>query len=97
MARILSHPFRLLGNGSAATVEQSSDEANAEQLAVLALTRRGERPMAPGFGVGIDAFSRPDAAELAAGVALYGPSVHLAGVEVTPRNDTTLDVTVRFV
>jgi hypothetical protein len=96
MARILAHPFRLLGNGSVATVEQSSDEAHAEQLAVLALTRRGERVLVPGFGVGIDAFSRVDAAELAAGVALYGPAVRLTGVDVTARNDTTLDVTVRF-
>lgn len=96
MARIISHPFRLLGNGSVATVEQAGDDANAEQLAVLALTRRGERVLVPGFGVGIDAFAVFDPTDIAAGVALYGPPVTLTDVEVRPRTETVLDVLVRF-
>jgi hypothetical protein len=96
MARIISHPFRLLGNGTVATVDQSTDEANGEQLAVLALTRRGERVLRSAFGVGIDAFAVFDPTDLAAAVALYGPPVVLTDVEVTPRTETVVDVVVRF-
>ena len=49
---LLSHPFRLERNGSAATVTDGSDEANAEGIAILAMTRRGERDLVPEFGLG---------------------------------------------
>lgn len=96
MARILSHPFRLAANGAAATVDQDSAECNAEQIAVLVLTRPGERPLAPGFGVADPTFSALSPTELAAGVAEYGPPVVLRDVEARPVDDHTLALTITF-
>jgi hypothetical protein len=80
MSRILSHPFRLVSD-SVATVEQSSDAANAEQLAVLILTKRGERPLVPTFGVVDPAFRGLDVADVKLGVALHGPPVSIVAVK----------------
>ena len=96
MARILSFPFRLAGAGAVATVEQASDEANAEQLAVLLLTRTGERPMVPSFGLTEPAFRGIDPGEVAAGVELYGPPVRLVSVDASPTDDTTTALEVTF-
>lgn len=96
MARILSFPFRLAGGGVVATVEQSSDEANAEQVAALLLTKVGERPMVPGFGLTDPAFRGIDPQEVAAGLLLYGPSVRLEGVDVDHVSDAVTAVEVRF-
>lgn len=94
---ILSHPFRLSLNGSAATVEDGTEAAAAEAVAVLALTLRGERPMCPAFGVSDPAFAGYDAGELAAGLALFGPDgVVIDGVAAAPVNDTTARVTITF-
>lgn len=95
MARIISHPFRLLGS-DVATVDQASDAANAEQLAVLILTRRGERPLVPTFGIEDPAFSTIDPAELSLGVELHGPPVRIVELERRAIDTTTEEVTVVF-
>jgi phage baseplate assembly protein W len=96
VSRILSHPFRIAGNGSIATVEQTSDQANAEQVAILILTEIGERPLVPGFGVVDPAFSTLDPAELAAGLTAYGPDVRVTDVRIKPESDSTQLVEVDF-
>lgn len=96
MARILSFPFRLAGAGAVATVEQASDDANAEQVAVLLLTRTGERPMVPTFGLTDPAFRGIEPGEVAAGLSLYGPPVRLLGVDSHATDDATTAVEVRF-
>jgi hypothetical protein len=96
VASQLSYPFRFAANGSAAVVEQDSDEANAELIAVLALTRVGERGDEPGFGITDPAFGGFVPGELAAKIALYGPPVELDAVEVTPIDDSTQRVSVTF-
>lgn len=96
MAQILSHPFRLAGNGSIATVEQDSEGGDAEQLAVLALTRTGERGVVPGFGIADPTFAGFSASEFAAGVAIWGPPVHLGEVVVSPVDESTQRVEVHF-
>lgn len=93
---ILSHPFRLTPSGQVATVFQDTPEANAEQVAILALTKTGERPLVPAFGITDPAFRRVEPAELAAGVAAYGPPVTLRRVDVRPLNDSTTAVDVEF-
>ena len=95
-AQILSHPFRLLPNGRIATVEQTSDEAHAEQLAVLLLTRIGERPLEPGFGITDPTFGSIRATEIAAGVAAYGPPVSIVDVTSVADDDSTQLVEVQF-
>lgn len=96
MARILSHPFRLVANGSVATVEQDSEQADREQIAVLALTVTGERALVPNFGVTDPTFAGFEAAELRAGVATFGPPVTITDVRTTMQPDDTELVEVDF-
>lgn len=95
--QILSHPFRLAPNGAVATVEADSDAGESEQIAVLALTRAGERPLVPGFGIPDPAFatSYPTGA-LIAGLATYGPPVRVVDVTSTALSDTEVVVEVAF-
>lgn len=94
---ILSHPFRLTKTGSVATVDEGTTAARAEAIAVLVLTRRGERPFAPDFGTTDPTFAELDAAEVDAGLSLWGPDgVSVSSVEPTPRDDLTTDVVIRF-
>jgi hypothetical protein len=96
MARILAFPFRLAPNGSVATVEQETDQADREQIAVLALTRRGERPLVPGFGILDPAFGGFDPGALSAAVAVYGPPRTITDVTVVADTETSQVVEVAF-
>lgn len=80
VAPILSHPFRLDAAGRVVTVDQGSDEANAEQLAVLLLTRPGSRPLAPSFGIPDPTFEGVDAGAITAAVGAFGPDVEIRDV-----------------
>jgi hypothetical protein len=86
---LLSHPFRLDTTGAVATVEDDSDDAIAEGVAVLVLTRRGERDLCPDFGCTDQRFEQVDVAEINAGLADYGPAVTVGSVQ-TFTTDTTL-------
>lgn len=94
--QLLSHPFRLAPTGRVATVPQGSDEANAEQVAALILTRPGERELVGGFGIPDPTFAGIQASDVAAGVAAFGPDVTIDEVAIEPTSDGSLDVTVRF-
>ena len=96
MARILSHPFRLLPNGQIATVEQDTDAGDREQIAVMALTIRGERPLAPGFGVTDPVFGGFDVGELNAGLAVYGPPRTIVDAQVRHTSETEQVVDLSF-
>ena len=96
MARILRHPFGLAVNGNVATVDQDSDAADAQGVAVLVLTRRGERPLVPGYGIADPTFAGVDAGEVAAGVARYGPPVRIVNVTTTPAGPAAHRVTVTY-
>ncbi len=94
--RLLSHPFRLTTDGAVATVEDGSPEADDEAVAILISTRHGERPLVPAFGVPDPVFGDLTAADIAAGLAAFGPP--LAVVDVTARHvtDTAETVTVTY-
>lgn len=96
MQQVLSFPFRLGSNGAVATVEQDSDAAAAEQIAVLLLTRIGERPLSPDFGVTDMVGQGLDPSELAAAISAYGPEVTLQDVSITEVGDGVQQVTVTF-
>lgn len=93
---ILSHPFRLAANGSVAKVDPISPQGIAEQIAVLVLTRRGERELIGGFGTSDPTFGAFDPTEVVAGITAFGPPTSIADITVAPRDDATLDVTVTF-
>lgn len=96
VARILSYPFRLWPNGSAVTVEQDTETADAEQIGVLGLTKLGERPLVPGFGLSDPVHSGFPATELAAQIAEWGPPVRLHDVRVVADTADTQTVEVTF-
>ena len=94
---VLSHPFRLDPTGSAATVLDGSTDANVEAIAVLAMTRKGERVLVPGFGITDPAYAEVDVAELNTGLATYGPEdVTVVDVTIDYPNDTTAAVRIEF-
>lgn len=93
---LLSHPFRLERNGSVATVTDGTDEANAEGIAVLALTRKGERDLVPDFGLTDPAFDSVTLADLNIGLLDYGPTVEVTDVTFTYPNDWTQRVVLAF-
>jgi hypothetical protein len=87
--RLLSHPFRLTPAGDVATVEDGTEDAAAEQAAILILTRKGERTLVPDYGVTDPVFSSLNVAEVAVGLTDYGPQgVALEGIEVTYPTNT---------
>lgn len=95
MARILSHPFRLVGS-QVATVEQESAAGQAEQLSALLLTKRGERTLVPAFGVTDPVFGDVDTAELNLAVSLFGPPVQILEVQKRIVDETTQEVEVVY-
>ena len=96
MARILSFPFRFTGTGAVATVEQGSEQANREQVAVLCLTVIGERPLTPGFGITDPVFGGVEPSEVVAAVQAHGPDVQITDVRVLFESDATQLVEVDF-
>jgi phage baseplate assembly protein W len=82
VAPILAHPLRLAGT-ALEVVDQASDAGNAQQLAILLSTRRGERPLVPTFGTSDPTYADVDDAELTATVATFGPPVDVITVETT--------------
>jgi phage baseplate assembly protein W len=92
---VLSHPFRLGPTGSFAVVEQSSDTAVAEALAVLLLTKRGERSLVPQFGIPDPTFDVLDTEALNLALATFGPLITVESVEVRvdAAGNANMDVT----
>ena len=93
---LLSHPFRLEPSGDVATVEDDTDEAYAEGIAVLALTRRGERVLVPGFGITDPLFDRVALADLNIGLTDYGPPVRITDVTTVPVSDVAERVVLTY-
>lgn len=96
-APIFSFPFRLTAAGTVATVDQDSDQAHAEQIAVLCSTIVGERPLAPNFGIPDPAFTGIRPGVIAAQVAANGPAgVTIRQVTTAVVSPAETDVTVAF-
>lgn len=93
---LISYPFRVAPDGSVETVDDGSDEHFAQELAVAVLTRPGERPLVPDFGVADPTFAGFDSEALALHVDLFGPPVTIDGVRVRFVNEHTQDVVVEF-
>jgi hypothetical protein len=94
--RLLSHPFRLLPNGAAATVEEDSEAGDREGLVHIALTVRGERHMAPDFGINDPTFTGFDPGDVAACASVFGPAVEIVSAEVEWSGETEQVVVISF-
>lgn len=76
MTQVLAFPFRIDPvSGRADTVTVGSEREAADAIAMLAMTRLGERELAPGFGTRDPAYTEnvDIAGEIAAGLVLWGP------------------------
>lgn len=92
--RVISHPFRLDGNGAVATVEQWSDAQCQQVTQAIVATVRGERALAPVFGLA-DPVGRtlsPD--EVRAAVEMCEPDIRVTGVKVAEPVGGRVSVTV---
>lgn len=96
MAEQFSFPFRLDASGRPATVDSDSDDGRGERLAMLALTRKGDRPLLVELGLPDPTWEGFSAPALAAQLARYAPDVRLDDVDVQAVSDGGLRVTVAY-
>lgn len=96
MPDLISYPFRLDPNGSVVVRPDDSTDYYAELIAALILTRPGERPQVPLFGLGDPTFTDFDAQELVYKVGLFGPPVAIASVRAKFRSASLQDILVQF-
>jgi hypothetical protein len=96
MVSVWSFPFRLGGDGSIATVEDGSDQAVEEAIAVAMLTRPGERITVPTFGAVDPAFAGVEAGALQRHLDDFGPNVTITSVTTSMRRPHTEEVTVAW-
>jgi len=92
--RVLSHPFRLDGSGAIATVEQWSDVQCQQVAQCIVQTVRGERSLAPVFGLAdpVGRVLSPD--EVRAAIELCEPDIRVTAVDVAPATGGRVSVTV---
>lgn len=93
---LMSYPFRLDNTGAVVTNEDGTDECYAEELAVLVLTKPGERILVPDFGITDPAFGEFDSQELSDKVSLYGIPVQVVDVSSSYVSDGHESIQVSF-
>lgn len=96
MVSVWSIPFRIGGDGSIATVEEGSDPAIEEAIAVAMLTRPGERITVPTFGATDPAFTGVEAGSLQRHLDDFGPNVVITSVTTRQQPPHTEAVTVAW-
>jgi len=96
VAPVWDFPFRLGPGGSVAVIDQDSDRDIENLLAVAVLTRPGERPMAPTFGIADPAFTGWEAPALARHVLDFGPTVTVTSVVTARRGNDREEVSVAW-
>lgn len=93
---LISFPFRLRQNGLLATVEQDSEAHHSEELAIIVLSRPGERDLVPDFGVNDPAYEDLHESEVAAQVELFEVPVTISSVDTEYLDDSTQEVILNF-
>jgi hypothetical protein len=94
--QLLTHPFRFLPSGAAATTDADTDEYDSQLIEALIRTTSGERPVTPGFGISDPVYSYIEPTEIAAGLATYGPDVELQNVTAEPGDPGMSLVTITY-
>ncbi|AIZ01720.1 baseplate wedge subunit [Arthrobacter phage vB_ArtM-ArV1] len=86
---VLSFPFKLNPDGTAATVGYGTDREVEEAIAALVLTHIGERLMNPSFGVPDPVFSGLGVGDIQVGLDQYGPAgITIQSVTTEPVDGT---------
>lgn len=94
--RLIGFPFRLNADGSLITHLDDSDDYYAGELAMMVLTRPGERELVPDYGIEDAAFGDFDEVELASQVATFGPPVSIKNIEQQYRHPAQNLVRIDF-
>lgn len=96
MTFVLAHPLRLAG-AHFAVVDSDGEGGLAQEIAVLASTRQGERPLIPEYGISDPVGVGVDPAELNRGLALFGPdNLLVTGVQISTVDRATQAVLISF-
>lgn len=97
VAQLISFPMRIQSNGRIALVEQDSTNHIGEELAILVLSRPGERDLVPSFGIEDPAFEGGvSQEEISSQVAVFGIPAEITEVHSQPTDDTNVEVLVAF-
>lgn len=94
---LISFPFRLGPNGSVVTRPDDSSDYYAELLATMVLTKPGERPQVPLYGLNDPTFAELDAQELSYKVDIFGPPVKVTKVSSQYVSAIQQDIRIEFV
>lgn len=81
MVKLIAFPFRVAKNGSVATREDGSVECLTEEIALLCLTKPGERELVPEYGLNDIEYEGVIQEELASKIALFGPDVNITNLK----------------
>ena len=93
---VLAFPFRFTSSRSAAKVEQRSDAHYAQQISQFMQTKLGELPLALGYGLEDTAFRNIHPSEVAVGIGIYHPNIHISNVKTYFAEEGTQTVDVSF-
>ncbi len=96
MGKIFAHPFRIGPGGSSVTLDEASDAATQQLIAAVILTRRGERPLLPTFGIDDPRYGRIEPAQVAAVVAAHGPRVKITELSSTFSDSVTQEIFLTY-
>lgn len=87
---VIGFPFRYAPSGALITVPDGSDAEVEQIIAVGVLTRIGERPLNPLFGVPDPAFAGLDVADVQTTLNTFGPSgIDVRELSHEQENDST--------
>ena len=81
---MISFPMRLDSNGAIVTVDDYSARAAAEVAGHVIACRRGERPLAPSYGLPDPSVVGIDASVVAGAIAACEPEVRALQVSIDP-------------
>ncbi|GAA1812204.1 hypothetical protein [Nesterenkonia flava] len=94
---VLSFPFRFTPQGSAAIAPFGSDQEVEEAIAVLTLTKVGERVMEPDFGINDPTWNGISPGDIETGLSTYGPEgIQVEDVEEQVISETQSAYSVRW-
>lgn len=96
MANLLSFPFRVSGFGAAVSVDQGGDTYYREQIAVIMLTVRGERPTREDFGMPDIAYKGFQYSAFYSQVMAEMPEISNLKTRIEVIDDRTENVVVEF-
>lgn len=82
--RVFAHPFRIASDGSAATIEQWTDDEARQVVGLVLGIFRGTSRLGPEWGIDDPAGVGLTAGEVQATIELCEPELEVTGVTVEP-------------